>query len=98
MAYVERNQEVRIQQADCTQQTDLPPGLWGLERTTLREWNRNDIYSYDTANCTSSHVFLISVPSSDGTGISYLKQFNTDLWRHHANISINSKKYVYILL
>jgi len=28
-------------------QTSLAAGLWGLERTTLRDWNRKNIYSYD---------------------------------------------------
>ena len=49
VAYIERNQEVQALQAECLQQTNLAPGLWGLERTTLVDWNRNEIYSYDSA-------------------------------------------------
>ncbi len=49
VAYVETNQEVKALQAECTQQTNLASGLWGLERTTLKDWNRNNIYSYDNA-------------------------------------------------
>jgi len=49
VAYVERNQEVKALQAECVQQTNLASGLWGLERTTLVDWNRNDIYSYDSS-------------------------------------------------
>lgn len=51
VAHVERNQEVKMMQGTrCLDQIFFESGLWGLERTTVRDWDpedRRDTYTYD---------------------------------------------------
>ena len=44
--YIEDNLKVTTQ-VDCTDQVDLNAGLWGLERTTMKVYNPQNIYTYD---------------------------------------------------
>ena len=73
VAYVEKNQEVRATRTECEQQTDLPAGLWGLERTTLRDWNRNNVYSYDSKSklkiilCLKLNMYTVGLISVECT-------------------------------